>query len=135
MAGSRLVVDAMNVIGSRPTGWWRDRDGAVRRLVERLQRLATQDQQPITVVIDGRPMSDLPEGAHASVEVLYASRAGRNAADDRIVELLDALPDATRVEVVTSDRELRRRAEERGVRVRGAGQLLRRLDELDAGSR
>jgi predicted RNA-binding protein with PIN domain len=128
------MVDAMNVIGSRPTGWWRNREGAVRRLVDQLQRLAAQDRQPITVVIDGRPLPDLPEGAHAGVEVLYASQGRRNAADDRIVELLDALLDTTGVEVVTSDRELRRRVEERGVVVRSAGELLRRLDELDSSS-
>ncbi|MBM3141325.1 MAG: NTP pyrophosphohydrolase, partial [Chloroflexi bacterium] len=34
----RLIVDAMNVIGSRPDGWWRDRPGAARRLVRALAR-------------------------------------------------------------------------------------------------
>ena len=52
----------MNVIGSRPDGWWRDRDGAVRRLVARLQRLAATGGSPITVVADGRPLADLPRG-------------------------------------------------------------------------
>ena len=36
-ARRRLVVDAMNVIGTRPDGWWRDRDGAARRLIAALQ--------------------------------------------------------------------------------------------------
>ena len=27
-----LVVDAANVVGSRPDGWWKDRAGAARRL-------------------------------------------------------------------------------------------------------
>ena len=31
-----LVVDAANVVGSRPDGWWKDRAGAARRLHERL---------------------------------------------------------------------------------------------------
>src|SRR5690606_27342525 len=84
----RLIVDAMNVIGSRPTGWWRDRGGAKRRLVERLRRLAEGTGEAITVVIDGRPLPDLPEGEHGGVEVRYASRPGPNAADDRIVELV-----------------------------------------------
>jgi predicted RNA-binding protein with PIN domain len=131
MPQPHLVIDAMNVIGSRPTGWWRDRDGAVRRLVQRLQGLAARDGLKLTVVVDGRPLHDLPEGTHDGVEVLYASRSGRNAADDRIIEFLDALADASGVEVVTSDRELGRRALERGVSVRGAGVLLRRLDEVD----
>ena len=36
----RWVVDASNVIGSRPDGWWRDRAGAARRLVAALDALA-----------------------------------------------------------------------------------------------
>ena len=27
------LVDGMNVIGSKPDGWWRDRTGAMRRLL------------------------------------------------------------------------------------------------------
>jgi predicted RNA-binding protein with PIN domain len=128
---ARLVVDAMNVIGSRPTGWWHDRDGAVRLLVARLQKLARVGGPAITVVMDGRPLADLPEGEHESVRVLYASRGGRNAADDRIVELIDADPDPASLEVVTSDRDLVQRATSRGTGVRGARSLLEQLDRLE----
>ena len=31
-----VVVDAANVVGSRPDGWWRDRAGAARRLIAKL---------------------------------------------------------------------------------------------------
>ena len=31
-----LVVDVANLLGSRPDGWWRDRAGATRRLLDRL---------------------------------------------------------------------------------------------------
>ena len=127
----RLVVDAMNVIGSRPDGWWRDRDAAARRLIARLQRLALADRREITVVLDGRPLPDLPEGEHAGVSVLYAARAGRDAADDRIVELVASDPDPTSVAVVTSDRELAERVREMGAAVQGAGELLRRMDALE----
>ena len=34
-----LLVDAANVVGSRPDGWWRDRAGAAGRLLERLAGL------------------------------------------------------------------------------------------------
>jgi hypothetical protein len=34
------VVDAMNVIGSRPDGWWRDRGRATRRLIDQIDRWA-----------------------------------------------------------------------------------------------
>ena len=37
-----VVVDAANVIGSRPDGWWRDRAGAARRLVDQLAALAAR---------------------------------------------------------------------------------------------
>lgn len=131
-APDHLIVDAMNVIGSRPTGWWRDRDGAVRRLVERLQRLARAEQRPITVVVDGRPLRDLPEGTHDGIDVCYATRAGPNAADDRIVELVKVHPDPASLEVVTSDRALAVRVRAQGASVRGASSLLDWLDALDS---
>ena len=74
------------MIGSRPDGWWRDRAGAARRLVASLQALARSSGDRISVVLDGRPLPDLPEGVHGGVLVAYATRAGRDAADDRIVE-------------------------------------------------
>jgi hypothetical protein len=126
------VVDAMNVIGSRPDGWWRDRDGALRRLAARLQTLATAESISITLVADGRPLPDLPDGVHDCVLVLYASRGGRNAADDRIVEFIAAQPDPTAFEVVTSDRDLSERVKSLGARVVGVSWLLDRLDTIEA---
>src|SRR5439155_11157963 len=49
------IVDAMNVIGSRPTGWWRDRPAAVRRLLGETRRLVAVTREPVTLVVDGRP--------------------------------------------------------------------------------
>jgi predicted RNA-binding protein with PIN domain len=118
----------MNVIGSRPDGWWRDRDGAVRRLHVRLTALAGFADEQITLVLDGRPLTDLPEGTHDGVHVRYARRRGRDAADDRIVELVEAEHARDEVTVVTSDRELTRRVRALGADVIGAGALLRRLD-------
>lgn len=128
---SHLVVDAMNVIGTRPTGWWRDRDGAIRLLVERLQRFAAEERCAVTVVVDGRPLHDLPEGAYAGVQVLYATRGRPDAADDRIIELIEAHREPASLEVVTSDRELIQRAVARGARVRRSRALLERLDEVE----
>jgi len=128
---ARLVVDAMNVVGARPDGWWRDRAGAVRRLVGQLQDLAGETDHPITVVVDGRPAPDLPEGEHDGVTVAYARRPGRDAADDRIVELLRTLPDLEDVAVVTSDRGLADRVRSLGADVIGARGLRRVLDELE----
>jgi predicted RNA-binding protein with PIN domain len=122
------IVDAMNVIGARPTGWWRDRDGAVRGLVETTGRFVAATGDRVTVVVDGRPIADLPEGVHHGVQVLYARRRGANAADDRIVELVASASDP--VHVVTSDRDLRERVQRLGAQVRGAGAWLRELDAI-----
>jgi predicted RNA-binding protein with PIN domain len=125
-----LVVDGMNVIGSRPDGWWRDRAGATRRLLTRLQALCRVTGDPVTLVLDGRPLPDVPEGDDDGVQVLYARRGGRDAADDRLVEFLGDLDDPGDVTVVTSDRGLRARVHELGAPVVGATSLLADLDQL-----
>lgn len=129
------VVDGNNVMGSVPDGWWRDRPGAVRRLLGRLQRYARQqDGREVVLVLDV-PQADLPAGPHDGVEVVYPRRKGRNAADDRILELLDDdlggpgdRDGGGGVEVVTSDRGLAAGVADRGVTVVGARTFLSRLD-------
>jgi predicted RNA-binding protein with PIN domain len=119
----RVIVDGMNVIGSRPDGWWRDRDGAVRRLVQQLQGTGER----FAVVFDGRPLPDLPEGLHDGVLVAYARRGGRDAADDRIVEEVERDADPATLTVVTSDADLRQRVEHLGAHTEGPTNLLARL--------
>jgi predicted RNA-binding protein with PIN domain len=122
--GDPLLVDGMNVIGSRPDGWWRDRAGAMRALVESLDEYARATGESVTVVFDGKPI-EMP-GAH-SVEVAFAS-GGRNAADREIVCRLEAADDRSALRVVTSDGALAQRAEELGAEVVPAGGFRRRLD-------
>jgi predicted RNA-binding protein with PIN domain len=129
---TRTVVDGMNVIGSRPDGWWRDRDAAVRRLLGRLQHAATRSDDALTLVLDGRPPADLAEGEHDGVAVRYARRRGRDAADDRIAELVAADAEPATLCVVTSDRALADRVIALGATTEGAGAFLRRLDRLGA---
>jgi predicted RNA-binding protein with PIN domain len=121
------IVDAMNVIGSRPTGWWRDRDAAIRRLADAIGRFVAATGDRVTLVVDGRPGPDLPAGEHQGVLVVYARRTGANAADDRIVELVASAADSVRV--VTSDRDLRARVRRLGAQVVGAGTWLRELEQ------
>jgi predicted RNA-binding protein with PIN domain len=129
------IVDAMNVIGSRPDGWWRDRDGALRRLVARTVTWArTVPDAEVVVVADGSPVDELPEGPHGPVVVRYASRRGRDAADDRIVELVGDLAPAAGTDpvvVVTADRELRSRVEELGAATVGPRTFRHHLDAAD----
>lgn len=133
MATTVWIVDAMNVIGTRPTGWWRDRRAAVRRLVAATARRVAVTEEPVTLVVDGRPSADLPEGETAGVRVVYAARRGADAADDRIVELVAAEPGRAGLCVVTSDRALADRVRTLGARVMSAGQWLRQLDASPAG--
>src|SRR5687767_12798495 len=57
----RYLVDGMNVIGSRPDGWWRDLDGAVVRLARCLAAWRAAEEVEATVVYDGSPPSGLNE--------------------------------------------------------------------------
>jgi predicted RNA-binding protein with PIN domain len=121
----RWLVDASNVIGSRPDGWWRDREGAARRLIADLERFAESTGDPVTVVLDAGP----PElaGRARGVEVAIAPRRGRDAADDEIVRLLEAGEAPGPVRVVTSDRELAGRVRALGAEVEGARTFRERL--------
>jgi len=127
-ARRRLIVDGNNVIGSRPDGWWKDRPGAARRLVASLQSFVARTGHHVAVVLDGRPLGDLPEGVHDDVLVAYARRAGRDAADDRIVFEVEHDKDPQSLTVVTSDRGLTNRVTALGARVEGAGSFIRELE-------
>jgi predicted RNA-binding protein with PIN domain len=129
-ARRRLIVDGNNVIGSRPDGWWRDREGAARRLVASLQELARRHGDRISVVFDGQPQAEMPEGVHDGVLVAYATRGGRDAADDRIVREVERDRDPTTLVVVTSDRGLSERVRALGAEIEKAGALLDALDSI-----
>lgn len=125
-----LLVDAMNVIGSRPDGWWRDRPAAVRALVAKLRVYAAVDGVDVAVFVDGA-IGDGTRSAGGRVEVYYAENAGRDAADDRMIEFVDSQDDRSVLHAVTSDRALTGRLRARGVQVYGAAMLLEQLDALE----
>jgi len=124
LTAARWIVDGMNVIGSRPNGWWRDRPGAMRDLVDELDEFAAREGDELTVVFDGRPFE--LEGERVGVQ--FASRRGPNAADDDIARLVEGEAEPATLSVVTSDSDLARRVRERGAAVVGAGEFRRRLD-------
>lgn len=111
----RWIVDAMNVIGSKPDGWWKDRHGAMAGLVERLERWASAGGHQVTVVFEGPSASTIES---AVVEVAHAPRVHTNSADDEIVRLVQADSRPGEITVVTSDGGL-------AARVRDAGALVR----------
>ena len=121
---TRWLVDASNVIGSRPDGWWRDRTGATQRLLDALREFA-RDEDEVVVVLDAGPAEWA--GRDGAFEVAIAPRRGRDAADDEIAARLARDRDPASVSVVTSDAALAARARERGADVVGAGAFRRQL--------
>jgi hypothetical protein len=132
-----VLVDAANVVGSRPDGWWRDRLGAAERLLARLAGLSGRSVpgpagapvvlDAVVAVVEGRARSaEAPRPVH----VVRAEGSGDDAlaaeAERRTAEGEDLL-------VVTADRGLRARLPE-GVPVTGPGWLLGLLDGPVAGA-
>ena len=122
----RWLVDGMNVVGSRPTGWWRNRAAAMARLVEDLRAFARETGDPVCVVFDGRSRELLDS---EPVEVAFAP-GGRDAADDEIARRVQADERPEEIRVVTSDGALAERVRASGAEVIGAGSFRNRLDDL-----
>ncbi len=117
-----LIIDAANVVGSVPDGWWRDRRGAAERLRDRLAAAvaggALLPAEEVVLVVEGRA-----GGIAAAPGVRVISAAGSG--DDAIVDLVAGLDG--RATVVTADRGLRERVAALGARVVGPGTLRDRL--------
>lgn len=120
-----LVVDAANVVGSRPDGWWRDRAGAARLLVARI--VTSNVDRPVLVVLEGAARAGVPTGpAGPGVEVVHADGSG----DDAIVAAVARSDAQIRTPtVVTADRALRARVEALGATTVGPGWLLDRFGD------
>jgi rRNA-processing protein FCF1 len=119
-----LLIDAANVVGSRPTGWWRDRAGAARTFVEQVRGAVASGviAEPVVVVLEGKAREGVAEGLADGVTVEHASGSG----DDTLVAVAGR-PADEKVTLVTADRELRRRAEELGAHVVGPSWLFELL--------
>jgi predicted RNA-binding protein with PIN domain len=122
----RWLVDGMNVIGTRPDNWWRDRDAAMLRLVDLLERWAADEGEDVTVVFERAPR---PRIRSTVIEIAHAPRPKPNAADDEIVRRLRQDRDPHQVLVVTSDRWLADRASAEGATVVGADSFRTRIED------
>jgi predicted RNA-binding protein with PIN domain len=126
-----LLVDAANVVGSRPDGWWRDRAGAARRLV-RLISTALDHQAEVVVVLEGAARRGVEPGmAGGTVLVVHAEGSGDDDIVARVAAAVHGEPGRA-VTVVTADRGLRARVEELGAQTTGPGWLWQRLDDASA---
>jgi uncharacterized protein YaiI (UPF0178 family) len=121
------VVDAMNVIGSKPDGWWRDRGRATRRLVGQIDRWAEGGEERVTVMLEQKPRQELRA---ERVEIAWASSGGANAADREILARLPGWLAEDEVVVVTSDRDLARKARAAGAAVAPSRPFRAELDSL-----
>lgn len=145
----RLLVDTANVLGARPTGWWRDRAGATTTLLGRLDGLratTTRDPRGGVWVIAG--VVAVLEGAAADaaepgwVDVVRTARGGQTGGDDLVVSTAARmLGQGEPVVAVTADRQLRARlaglsrpADGPGPRILGPNWLWSLLDP-SSGSR
>ncbi|MFN2536728.1 MAG: hypothetical protein ABR549_01070 [Mycobacteriales bacterium] len=118
-----LLVDGANVVGSRPTGWWKDRAAAARVLFDQL-RTATREGrivQPVVLVLEGRARPGVDEGTVDGVQVVHAAGEG----DDTLVDLAAAATE--QVTLVSADRALAERVRDVGGDVVGPRWLLDRL--------
>jgi len=96
----RWLIDGMNVIGTRPDTWWKDRHAAMVKLVDMLERWAATSGEDITVVFEQPPS---PPILSTVIEITHAPRPRRDSADDEIVRRLTADPEPAAIRVVTSD--------------------------------
>ncbi|WP_199431854.1 NUDIX hydrolase [Qaidamihabitans albus] len=136
-----LVVDAANVVGSRPDGWWRDRAGAAERLRDRLAPLVHRGVRApdvalahgrhwcwwprVVLVVEGQARATEPT---EHVEVVAAEHDGDTTIVRTAREARAARPH-DHVVVVTADRALRERVRDVGSEVIGPAALLDLLRE------
>lgn len=121
----RWIIDGNNVFGSRPDGWWNDRDAAARRLAQSVAEWCRTHDDEVALVFDAPVAPTTFELGGGNLTIVESRRRGRNAADDRIVELVREVDDEPRV--VTSDRGLRARLPD-DARVMGSGRFLSMLE-------
>jgi predicted RNA-binding protein with PIN domain len=121
----RWLIDGMNVIGTRPDAWWRDRRGAMVRLVYMLENWAAANGEDVTVVFEQPPS---PPIRSSVIEVTHAPRPRRDSADDEIVRRLKADREPGAVRVVTSDRFLADRVHAAGATVQPADAFRTQLE-------
>ena len=99
---STLVIDAANVVGATPNGWWNDRPGAAAKLHDSLLH-ADLPHDLIVLVLEGQAKKGVRAGRSAGFHVVHASKDG----DSEVVRQVAAAQQAGhQVTVVTADRAL-----------------------------
>jgi predicted RNA-binding protein with PIN domain len=113
----KWLIDGMNVIGTRPDDWWKDRHAAMLRLVDLLERWAASNGEDVIVVFEQPPS---PPISSTVIEVAHAPRPRRDSADDEIIRRVRADREPGAIRVVTSDNWLSDRVHAIGATVHPA---------------
>ncbi|MEU4344682.1 hypothetical protein AB0H00_26040 [Nocardia sp. NPDC023852] len=126
-----IVVDAANVVGSRPDGWWRDRTGAAGRLLVKLTRLDERLERPaeVVVVLEGAAkaaVADETNPEFESLRIVLADGSGDDAIVGVVATAVEEDSDRS-ITVVTADRGLRDRVQALEAHTVGPRWLLERI--------
>jgi len=120
------IVDGNNVMGQTP-GWHRDKPKARRRLLEQLATFARVKKARVTVVFDGSPDRDLPDGSgFRGVKVFFAEKGSD--ADTRIIRLVESSKDRRGLVVVSSDRSLCFKVRTQGATIVRSGEFRKQME-------
>src|ERR1700685_1382417 len=122
----RWLGGGMEVVGTQPDAWWRDRHAAMVRLVGMLERWAAGSGADVTVVFEQPPS---PPIRSTVIEVTFAPRPRGDSADDEIVRLLVADAEPGAIRVVTSDHWLSDRVYAAGATVEPAAPFRTLIEE------
>lgn len=121
------LVDGNNVMGQVP-GWHRDKAGARRALIQALARFVSVRRTKVSVVFDGSPDEEFPEGLrYKGVTILYA-KPGSDA-DSRIRDMVEKSSRSRDIVVVSSDKALVSTVSHRGAQVLSSFKFRGMLDE------
>lgn len=116
-----LIVDAANVVGSVPDGWWRDRAGAAARLHASLVNDdagsdGTAGFDRVVLVLEGRAREGVPPGTEGRVTTVHAPGSGD---DELVAQCTAATRGGAQVTLATADRGLIARVQSHGVGIIG----------------
>jgi predicted RNA-binding protein with PIN domain len=122
----RWLIDGMNVIGTRPDSWWKDRHRAMVNLVDMLERWAASGGEDVTVVFEQPPV---PPIRSTVIVVAHAPKPRRDSGDDELIRLLGETPEPGAIRVVTSDIWLSERVRATGATVEAAAPFRAMIEE------